>query len=145
MSHWPLRSRVGVPTDSSRPVPGADISLMGARAARAGVMLRQVESLPKLQEIVAKAVLQHATDHEYLTELTTWSGRYGSLAGSRHATFRNRIRQPWFQAASSLAPRWLNQPTPNRQTTAQSWWPLVPGRMTSWRAYVLAKRPVLYC
>ena len=66
---------------SSWPVPAADIGLMGARAARAGVMLRQVESLPKLQQIVAEAVLTHATDHDYLTELTAWSGRYGSLAG----------------------------------------------------------------
>jgi nitroreductase len=63
------------------PVPAADITLMGARAARAGVMLRQVESLPKLQRIVAQAVWQHATNHDYLTELTTWSGRYASVAG----------------------------------------------------------------
>ena len=62
-------------------VPAADIAVMGARAARAGVMLRQIESLPKLQRIVAQAVWQHATDADYLTELTTWSGRYASLAG----------------------------------------------------------------
>jgi hypothetical protein len=66
---------------SSWPVPTADIALMGARAARAGVMLRQAESLPKLRHIVAQAVWQHATDHDYLVELTKWSGRYGSLAG----------------------------------------------------------------
>ena len=62
-------------------VPDADIALMGARAARAGVMLRQVALLPKLQRIVAQAVRQHAIDHDYLTELATWSGRYASLAG----------------------------------------------------------------
>jgi nitroreductase len=62
-------------------VPAADISLMGARAARAGVMLRQVESLPKLQQIVAQAVWRHATDPDYLQELTMWSGRYASSAG----------------------------------------------------------------
>jgi nitroreductase len=66
---------------SSWPVPAADITLMGSRAARGGVMLRQVESLPRLQHIVAQAVFQHATDHDYLTELTTWSGRYASVAG----------------------------------------------------------------
>ena len=66
---------------SSWPVPAADIAVMGSRAARAGVMLRQIESLPKLQRIVAQAVWQHATDVDYLTELTTWSGRYASLAG----------------------------------------------------------------
>lgn len=63
------------------PVPAANITLMGSRAARAGVMLRQVESLPKLQSIVAQAVWQHATDHDYLTELTAWSGRYASVSG----------------------------------------------------------------
>ena len=61
--------------------PSNYIALMGARAARAGVMLRQVEALPRLQHIVAQAVWRHATDHDYLTELTTWSGRYASLAG----------------------------------------------------------------
>jgi nitroreductase len=63
------------------PVPAADITLMGSRAARAGVMMRQVESLPKLQSIVAQAVWRHATDQDYLTELTAWSGRYGSVSG----------------------------------------------------------------
>src|SRR6201993_1420242 len=61
--------------------PSHYIPLVGARAARAGVMLRQVEALPRLQHIVAQAVWRHATDHDYLTELTTWSGRYASLAG----------------------------------------------------------------
>jgi hypothetical protein len=63
------------------PVPAADIALIGSRAAGAGVVLHQVASLPKLREIVARAVWQHATDHDYLTELTTWSGRYGSVSG----------------------------------------------------------------
>jgi nitroreductase len=63
------------------PVPAADITLMGSRAARAGVMLRQVESLPKLRSIVAQAVWQHATDQDYLSELTAWSGRYASVSG----------------------------------------------------------------
>lgn len=62
-------------------VPANYIALMGARAARAGVMLRQVQSLPRLQELVAQAAWRHATDRDYLTELTTWSGRYASRAG----------------------------------------------------------------
>ena len=66
---------------SSWSVPPNYIALMGARAARAGVMLRQIESLPHLQDIVARAVWRHAIDHDYMAELTTWSGRYGSLAG----------------------------------------------------------------
>lgn len=66
---------------SSWSVPANYIALMGARAARAGVMLRQIESLPRLQDIVAQAVWRHGTDHDYMAELTTWSGRYASLAG----------------------------------------------------------------
>ena len=71
-------------------VRDADIALMGARAARGGVMLRQVARLPQLQDVVARAVWQHATDHEYLIELSTWSGRYASSAGvPAHSTPRS--------------------------------------------------------
>jgi nitroreductase len=63
------------------PVPAADIALIATRAAAADVMLRRVASLPKLQQIVARAVWQHATDHDYLTELAAWSGRYESVSG----------------------------------------------------------------
>src|ERR1700736_2015471 len=66
---------------SSWPVPTADIGMMGSRAARAGIMMRRAESLPKLRHIVAQSVWHHATDHDYLSELATWSGRYASLAG----------------------------------------------------------------
>lgn len=62
-------------------VPPADVAVMGSRAARAGVMLRQVESLPRLQTIVAQAVRRHTADEDYLHELTTWSGRYASSSG----------------------------------------------------------------
>lgn len=63
------------------PVPAADITLMGSRAARAGVMLRRVEALPKLQSIVAEAAWRHSVDQDYLTELATWSGRYAAVSG----------------------------------------------------------------
>jgi nitroreductase len=63
------------------PVPAADIALIATRAAAAEVTLRRVASVPKLQQIVARAAWQHATDHDYLTELTAWSGRYGSVSG----------------------------------------------------------------
>jgi nitroreductase len=66
---------------SSWPVPIGDIALMGARAARAGVMLRQIDLLPQLNEIVAASVARHTSDTDYLTELNAWSGRYGSVAG----------------------------------------------------------------
>ena len=63
------------------PVPQRDIALMGARAARAGVTLRRVDALDNFKSIVADAAWQHRTDHDYLAELTTWSGRYASTAG----------------------------------------------------------------
>ena len=66
---------------SSWPVPHGDIALMGARAARAGVMLRQVDAIDKLKRLVAEAALCHAADSKYLTELAMWSGRYSSTAG----------------------------------------------------------------
>lgn len=66
---------------SSRPVAVGHIALMGARAARAGVMLRKVEALTHLNLLVAQAAEQHARSYEYLSELSTWSGRYASQAG----------------------------------------------------------------
>lgn len=66
---------------SSWSVPQREVALMGARAARAGVMLRRVDALTNLKNQVAEAAWRHNSDPDYLTELTTWSGRYGSLAG----------------------------------------------------------------
>jgi nitroreductase len=66
---------------SSWYVPAGDITVMGTRAATAGVMLREVHSLPKLKQIVAQAAWQHAADNNYLTEMTMWSGQHASLAG----------------------------------------------------------------
>jgi nitroreductase len=57
----------------SRPVPMRDITLMGARAARAGVMLRQIDLLPKLSAVVAAAVRSHA-------DAESWTGQQGSAA-----------------------------------------------------------------
>jgi hypothetical protein len=54
---------------------------MAARAARSGVMLRQVDAVDKMRTIVAQAVWDHITNTEYLRELTTWTGRYASIAG----------------------------------------------------------------
>lgn len=66
---------------SSWPVRHGDVALMAARAARSGVTLRRVDELTTLKELVAQAAWQHGNDYEYLTELATWSGRYGSKAG----------------------------------------------------------------
>jgi nitroreductase len=62
-------------------VPSGDITVMGTRAASAGVMLREVHSLSKLKNIVAQAVRQHATDSDYLAEMATWSGQHASVVG----------------------------------------------------------------
>jgi nitroreductase len=66
---------------SSKVVSDADIALMGSRAARAGVMLRNVESLTHLGGLVAEAASRHAESFDYLNELASWSGRYASEAG----------------------------------------------------------------
>jgi nitroreductase len=66
---------------SSWPVAHSDISLMGVRAARMGIVMRRVEPSTDLRAALAQAVWQHATDSEYLDELTVWSGRYASDAG----------------------------------------------------------------
>jgi nitroreductase len=65
---------------SSWAVPVGDIALMAARTARHGVTLRQVDDIDKLHNIVAESVWDHMT-HDYLVELTEWSGRYASIAG----------------------------------------------------------------
>lgn len=66
---------------SSWPVPRGDIAVMGARAARAGVMLRRIEGLANLKRLVNDAALWHSSDSNYLAELAMWSGRYGSVSG----------------------------------------------------------------
>jgi hypothetical protein len=43
--------------------------------------MRRIEPTPDLRLALAQAVWQHATDRQYLDELTTWSGRYASIAG----------------------------------------------------------------
>jgi nitroreductase len=65
---------------SSWPVSAADMALIGARAARAGVTTRRVESLPELQDVVAQAVWRHESDYEHIGESATRNGRYMSLA-----------------------------------------------------------------
>ena len=76
-----LRRRTDRRRYGARPVSAADISLMGARAARAGVMLRNVESLTRLSDLVSEAAYRHTNSFAYLSELSTWSGRYASQAG----------------------------------------------------------------
>jgi nitroreductase len=76
-----LRRRTDRRRYGAQPVSAADISLMGARAARSGVMLRNVESLTRLSDLVSEAAYRHANSFDYLGELSMWSGRYASQAG----------------------------------------------------------------
>jgi nitroreductase len=62
-------------------VSHGDISLMGARAARMGVAMRRMDPTASLRAALEQAVWRHATDRDYLDELTVWSGRYASTAG----------------------------------------------------------------
>ncbi|MCW1959464.1 MAG: NAD(P)H nitroreductase, partial [Mycobacterium sp.] len=75
------RRRTDRRTFSAWPVPWGDVALMGARAARSGVMLRQIEMIPQLSAVVADAVSRHSDDEDYLRELSAWSGRRGSVTG----------------------------------------------------------------
>ncbi|MGO9509433.1 MAG: Acg family FMN-binding oxidoreductase [Mycobacterium sp.] len=65
---------------SAWPVPVGDIALMAARAARNGVTLCLVEDTDKLHKIVAQSVWDHM-NHDYVVELSAWSGRHASSAG----------------------------------------------------------------
>ena len=75
------RRRTDRRTYSAWPVPWGDVALMGARAARSGVMLRQIDLIPQLSAAVADAVARHSADPDYLRELAAWSGRHGSASG----------------------------------------------------------------
>jgi nitroreductase len=75
------RRRTDRRTYSPVPVPWGDIALMGARAARAGVMLRQIDEIPRLSAIVADAVSRRAADPNYLAELNEWGARRGPVPG----------------------------------------------------------------
>lgn len=64
---------------SSWPVPWGDVALMGARAARAGVMLRQVELMPRLSAMVAEAVARYAAGEDHRSEAAARGRRRGRM------------------------------------------------------------------
>ncbi len=66
---------------SDWPVPAGHIALMASRTAQESVVLYRAEAITQLENAIAEAAAQHATDAEYQTELTLWSGRHGSLDG----------------------------------------------------------------
>lgn len=59
----------------------SDIALMGARAARLGVTLRRVEPTTEFRGLLAQAASAHAADPEYVSELSSWTGRHASDDG----------------------------------------------------------------
>jgi nitroreductase len=66
---------------SARPVAAGDVASLTAVAAPMGVTVRRVDAIETLHEIVKRAARAHATNRDYLVELTRWSGRYASRAG----------------------------------------------------------------
>ncbi|WP_163728798.1 Acg family FMN-binding oxidoreductase [Mycolicibacterium psychrotolerans] len=66
---------------SSWPVPRGDVVLMGARAARAGIVLRRIADLDGLAGLAGEAARLHESDEGYLDELARWSGRYAATTG----------------------------------------------------------------
>lgn len=66
---------------SSWPVALGDIARIGARVARMGVLIRRLEPTTEFRALLAQAVWAHASDAEYLSELSAWSGRYASDVG----------------------------------------------------------------
>jgi hypothetical protein len=67
---------------NSWPVSAADIAMIGARAAGAGVTTRRVELFPELQYVVAQEMWRHANDYEYVDGSKTRSDE--SVAGLPH-------------------------------------------------------------
>lgn len=66
---------------SAWPVAIGDVALMGARAARAGVTMRRVETTSGFRAVLTKAVWDHASDPDYREESSVWSGRHASTVG----------------------------------------------------------------
>lgn len=64
------------------PVPATDIALMAAGTARFGTMLRRVESLPWLNNVVAQVVWGYANDDDDHGEPRASGGRHRSAEGA---------------------------------------------------------------
>ena len=127
-------------------VPQGDISMMGARAARAGVMLRRVDALTSLRRLIVEAARRHNTDYEYLTELSTWSGRYASIAGvPARSTPEYPIRTLRCPLGHSPGRDWRRRRTAPRPMTMRSWLPSAPLMTTSFRGCAPVRRPAWSC
>ena len=130
---------------SSWPVPHGDIALMAARAARAGVMLRRVDELANLKRLMAQAAWRHGTDYDYMTELTMWSGRYGSTSGVPARSTPESDPTAAIPAGRSPARCSLKHPAPIPPTTMPRWSRWVRPTTSGWRACAPAKPPAWCC
>jgi nitroreductase len=70
---------------SSWPVSAADIALMGARTAGAGVTTRRVETVPEVQHAVAQAVWRHTTGYDDVGESAPPNERSVPFADVAHS------------------------------------------------------------
>jgi nitroreductase len=69
---------------SSWPVSAADLALIGARTAGAGVTTRRIEKVQEVQHVVAQAVWRHKTEHDRLGDSAAQSERYVTFADGPH-------------------------------------------------------------
>jgi nitroreductase len=69
---------------SSWPVSAADLALIGARTAGAGVTTRRVETLQDVQHVVAQAVWRHRMGHDHAGESAPQSERHVTFADGPH-------------------------------------------------------------
>jgi nitroreductase len=69
---------------SSWPVSAADLALIGARTAGAGVTTRRVETVQDVQHVVAQAVWRHRTGHDHAGESAPQSERHVTFADGPH-------------------------------------------------------------
>jgi len=66
------------------PVSAADLALIGARTAGAGVTTRRVETVQDVQHVVAQAVWRHRAGTEHVSESAPQSERHVTFADGPH-------------------------------------------------------------
>jgi nitroreductase len=69
---------------SSWPVSAADLALIGARTAGAGVTTRRVETVREVQHVVAQAIWRHRAGNDHVGESAPHSERHVTFADGPH-------------------------------------------------------------
>lgn len=62
-------------------VPPGSLAMMGARAARLGVVMKRVDTGDWFRTLLSESAGRHLEDVGYLIELAEWSGRHADTAG----------------------------------------------------------------